>query len=67
MHSVNWCFFAKAWSMMIPSAPLSNRALALICLPDVLPTRATQSVTEGDLLFRIVSPGTGLESNISSK
>ena len=53
--------------MMIPSAPLSNRALALICLLDVLPTRATQSVTEGDLLFRIVSPGTGLESNVSSK
>src|SRR6266702_2884528 len=53
--------------MIIPSALLSNRALALICLPDALPTIATQSVSEGDLLFRIVSPGTGSESIVSSK
>ena len=53
--------------MIIPSAPLSSRARALISLPDILPTRVTLSVIEGDRIFRIVSPGTGSESNVSSK
>ena len=52
--------------MMIPSAPLSSRARALISWPVFFPTRVTLSVIEGDHLFRIVSPGTGSESNISS-
>ena len=53
--------------MMMPSAPLSNRARALISLPVFLPTRVTLSVIEGDRLFRIVSPGTGSESSVSSR
>src|ERR1700761_8741268 len=43
---------------MIPSAPLSSRAQALISCPVFFPTRLTLSVIEGDRLFRIVSPGT---------
>ena len=52
--------------MMIPSAPLSSRARALISQPVFFPTRVTLSVIEGDRLFRIVSPGTISESNVSS-
>ena len=58
---------AKSWSMMIPSAPLSRRAFALISRPDFRPTRVTLSVIEGDRVFRIVSLGTGSESTVSSK
>ncbi len=64
--SVHWCLLVKLWLMMIPSAPLSSRALAQICLPDALPTRDTWSMIEGDHLFHIVSPSTGSESNVSS-
>ena len=53
--------------MMIPSAPLSSNARALISLPVFFPTIVTLSVIEGDRLFRIVSPGTGSESNVSSR
>ena len=53
--------------MIIPSAPLSSRAWALISQPDFFPTRVTLSVIDGDRLFRIVSPGTGSESTVSSK
>ena len=52
---------------MIPSAPLSSKARALIFLPVFCPTRVTLSVIEGDLIFQIVSRGTGSESNVSSK
>ena len=51
--------------MMIPSAPLSSRACALISQPVFFPT-STLSVIEGDHLFHIVSPGTGSVSNVSS-
>ena len=60
-------FVAKSWSMMIPSAPLSNRAQALISRPNVFPTRVTLRVIEGDRLLRIVSPGTGSESMVSNR
>ena len=60
-------FVAKSWSMMIPSAPLSNRARALISCPDIFPTRVTLRVIEGDRLLRIVSPGTGSESMVSNR
>jgi hypothetical protein len=53
--------------MMIPSAPLSSRARALISRFDFFPTRVTLSVIEGDHIFRIVSLGTGSESMVSSK
>jgi hypothetical protein len=53
--------------MIIPSAPESNRAHALISCPDFFPTRVTLSTMEGDCLFRIVSPGTGSESSVSSR
>ncbi len=53
--------------MMIPSAPLSIRALALISFPDLCPTRVTLKTMEGDHIFRIVSPGTGVESLVSNK
>jgi hypothetical protein len=53
--------------MMIPSAPLSSRARALISQFDFFPTRVTLSVIEGDRIFCIVSPGTGSESMVSSK
>jgi hypothetical protein len=52
---------------MIPSTPLSSKARALISRPVFFLTRVTLSVIEGDHLFHIVSPGTGLESNVSSK
>ena len=52
--------------MMIPSAPLSRSAFALISRPDFRPTRVTLSVIEGDHLFQIVSLGTGSESTVSS-
>jgi hypothetical protein len=52
---------------MMPSAPLSSKACTLISLPVFCPTRVTLSVIEGDLIFLIVSWGTGSESNVSSK
>ena len=52
---------------MIPSAPLSRSARALISVPDFFPTSVTLSVIDGDLLFRIVSRGTGSESTVSSR
>ena len=63
---VNWFLVAKSWSMMIPSAPLSSRAHALISWPVFFPTRVTLSMIEGDHLFWMVSPCTGSESNVSS-
>ena len=66
VHKVRLFVLAKSSSMMIPSAPLSSRVRALISCPDFFPTRVTLSVIEGDRLFRIVSPGTGSESNVSS-
>ena len=53
--------------MIIPSAPLSSRARALISRPVLFPTKVTLSVIEGARLFLIVSPGTGSESNVSSR
>src|SRR5712672_903956 len=53
--------------MIIPSAPLSRRALALIVLPDCVPTRRTLRVTEGDCIFCMVPLGTGSESRVSRK
>src|SRR5712664_2836151 len=53
--------------MMIPSAPLSSRALALISFPDLCPTRVTLKTMGGDRIFQIVSPGTGVESRVSNK
>jgi hypothetical protein len=58
---------AKSSSIIIPSAPLSSRACALISRPDFFPTRVTLSTMEGDRLFHIVSPGTGSESIVSSR
>ena len=52
--------------MMIPSAPLSSRVCVLISWLVLFPTRVTLSMIEGDHLFRIVSPGTGSESNVTS-
>ena len=52
---------------MIPSAPLSSSARALISRPVCFPTNVTLSVIEGDRIFRIVSPGTGSESSVSSR
>jgi hypothetical protein len=65
--NVSRCFVAKAESTMIPSAPLSRSARALISLPDVFPTKVTLSVINGDHLFQIVSRGTGSESRVSSR
>jgi len=67
VRSVRLLFLAKEWFMIIPSAPLSRRARALIVLWDFCPTRKTLSVTEGDLIFRIVPLGTGSESIVSNK
>src|SRR5712672_2402446 len=60
-------FLAKVESIIIPSAPLSRRVLALIVLPDCIPTRRTLRVTEGDHIFRMVPLGTGSESRVSRK
>src|SRR3979490_583233 len=64
---VRECFLAKVESIIIPSAPLSRRALALIFLPDCFPIRRTLRVTEGDRIFRMVPLGTGSESRVSRK
>src|SRR6266404_5759639 len=53
--------------MMIPSAPLSSGAFALISFPDLCPTRVTLKTMEGDRIFQIVSPSTGVESLVSNK
>ena len=53
--------------MIIPSAPLSRRAEALIVLWDRWPIRETLSMTEGDLMFFIVSLGTGSELIVSRR
>jgi hypothetical protein len=52
--------------MIIPSAPLSTSARALISLPKCFPMRDTQSMREGLLIFLIVPLGTGLESMVSN-
>src|SRR3979490_958859 len=64
---VRECFLAKVESIIIPSAPLSRRALALIFLPDCFPIRRTLRVTEGDRIFHMVPLGTGSESRVSRK
>src|SRR5712672_4400987 len=60
-------FLAKVESIIIPSAPLSRRALALIVLPDCFPMRRTLRVTEGDRIFCMVPLSTGSESRVSRK
>src|SRR6267154_5885083 len=58
--------FAKLELIIIPSAPLFNSVHALISLPECFPTRDTQSVIEGLLIFRIVPLGTGSELMVSN-
>jgi hypothetical protein len=67
VRRVRLCRCAKSWLMIIPSAPLSRRAEALISLADRCPTRDTLSVTEGDLILRMVPLGTGSESRVSKR
>ena len=64
--SVRACFLAKSWFMIIPSAPLSTSARALISLPECFPMRDTRSVIEGLLIFLIVPLGTGSEFTVSN-
>jgi hypothetical protein len=65
-QSMSLCLLAKLELMIIPSAPLSTSARALISLPECFPMRDTQSVREGLLIFLIVPLGTGLESTVSN-
>src|SRR5712672_1607938 len=67
VRRVRELFLAKVESIIIPSMPLSRRALALIVLPDCVPMRRTLRVTEGDRIFRMVPLGTGSESRVSRK
>ena len=53
--------------MISPSAPLSNRACALISFPVCFPTNLTLMAIEGDLIFLIASEGTGSESSVSRR
>ena len=53
--------------MIIPSAPLSRRAEALISRAEIIPTRDTLRVIEGERIFRMVPLGTGSESRVSKK
>ena len=64
--SVRLFFVAKSWFMIIPSAPLSTSARALISLPESFPMRDTRSVIEGLLIFLIVPLGTGSEFTVSN-
>jgi hypothetical protein len=66
-RNVRPCFLAKLELMIIPSAPLSTSARALISLPECFPMRDTRSVIEGLLIFLIVPLGTGSESTVSNK
>ena len=65
-HRVSSWRFAKLELMIIPSVPLSNSVRALISLPECFPTRDTQSIIEGLLIFRIVPLGTGSELTVSN-
>ena len=67
VRKVSLFLCAKRWSIIIPSAPLSSKARALISRPDTCPTSVTLSVIDGERIFRIVSRGTGSESKVSSK
>ena len=64
MRRVSLFLWAKSWSMIMPSAPLSRRAVALIVDLDRCPTRKTLSETEGDRILRMVPLGTGSESTV---
>jgi hypothetical protein len=61
---VSLCLLAKLELIIIPSAPLSTSAHALISLPECFPMRDTWSVREGLLIFLIVPLGTGSESTV---
>jgi hypothetical protein len=65
-RSVSLCLLVKLELMIIPSAPLSTSARALISLPECFPIRDTQSMREGLLIFLIVPLGTGSESTVSN-
>jgi hypothetical protein len=65
-QSVSLCLLAKLELMIIPSAPLSTSACALISLPECFPMRDTRSVREGLLIFLIVPLGTGSVSMVSN-
>jgi hypothetical protein len=67
VRRVKACWLAKAVLIIIPSAPLSSRADALISRAEVFPTRVTFSVMEGEHIFRMVPLGTGSESRVSRK
>jgi hypothetical protein len=65
-QSMSLCLLAKLELMIIPSAPLSTSACALISLPECFPMRDTRSMREGLLIFLMVPLGTGSESTVSN-
>ena len=67
VRSVKAFLTAKSWLMIIPSAPLSRRARALICLPDCFPIKDTLIITERERILHIVPRGTGSESSVLNK
>ncbi len=67
VRSVSPFTCANPSSAMMPSTLLSNRAQALISLPDLFPTSVTLRMIEGARLFRIVFSGTCSAPSVSSK
>jgi hypothetical protein len=67
VRRVSLCFGTKVVLIIIPSAPLSRRAEALIFFWNRFLTRNTLSMTEGALIFHIVPLDTGLESKVSKR
>jgi hypothetical protein len=51
VRRVNACHLAKVVLMIIPSAPLSSKAEALISREEDFPTRDTLRVIEGDRIL----------------
>ena len=66
-HSLRPCLVANVKFMIIPSAPLSISAQALISEPVCCPIKETRRVIEGLLILRIVPLGTGFESTVSNR
>jgi hypothetical protein len=65
-QSMSLCLLAKLKLMIIPFAPLSTSACALISLPECFFMRDTWSVREGLLIFLIVPLDTGSECMVSN-
>ena len=66
-RNVRPCLVVNVEFMIIPSAPLSISARALISEPVCCPIKETRKVIEGLLILRIVPLGIGFKSIVSNR